>query len=219
MSIFDRIRRIARANIQSLMDQIEPPHEELTGKINELTSAIQEGKAAAAIYGATVRRMEKEAQTLTQSLSDLTARAEEALKAGSEQTARALLAEKIQTSERLARIEPALSDGKKTYDRLKNDLTRLQDQLRQTRMKLAELESRRRAAMARKAFADQADTAAGIGADDSAMTRAEDEVLEAEAHAEVAEDIRDGDIDLEQRSRELQVENELAALKDKLNQD
>ena len=60
---------------------------------------------------------------------------------------------------------------------------------------------------------------ARIGADDSAMTRAEDEVLEAEAHAEVAEDIRDGDIDLEQRSRELQVENELAALKDKLNQD
>jgi phage shock protein A len=60
MSIFDRIRRIAGANINWLLDKVEVPEQELESKIKELQETIQEGRESAAAYGATFRRLEQE---------------------------------------------------------------------------------------------------------------------------------------------------------------
>lgn len=218
MSILDRIRRIAKANMNWLLDQIEPPEQELTSRIGELTEVIQEGKAAAATYGATFRRLERQAEDLRLQEADLTAKAEAAVGAGDETTARALLAQKVQVAERLAQMGPGLAEGRRTYDRLREDLGRLQDALRQARAKLAELRARQRCAEARKAFHEQADAAEST-AEADLLDRLEDDVLQTEAEADVAEDIHTGGGDLEQRSRELQIEAELAAMKDRLSRE
>ena len=219
MSIFDRIRRITKANVHRLLDQAEPPEQELQEQIEELTGTIQEGKAAAATYGATFRRMEKEADQFTRQQADLLAGAEAAVRTGDEASARKLLTEKVHVAERLGRLRPGLDEGRKTYDSLRASLARLQDNLRDARLKLAELRSRQRCAEARKVFHQQADAVGGLADGTGMFDRLEDQVLQTEAEADVAADIDSAGVDLEQRSRELQIEAELAAMKDRLNKD
>lgn len=215
MSILERIARIAKANINKLLDQAEPPEQEVQSKIKELTEALQEGKAAAGTYGATFRRMEKHAKQLADQQAERTGQAQAAVAAGDDDTARKLLAEKVQIGERLGRLTPGLQEGRKTYDQLRGNLARLQDQLARARLKLDELRSRGRSAAARKAFGQQLDTADSLMRNDQMFDRMEDQVLQGEAEADIIDDIQAADVDLEQRSRELQVEAELAAMKEK----
>src|SRR5210317_1042728 len=95
MSIFDRIQRIAKANINWLLDKAEPAEQELESKIKEIEEAILEGRESAATYGATFRRMETEMQQLEQQQADLVANAQNALKTGNEEAARKALADKV----------------------------------------------------------------------------------------------------------------------------
>lgn len=218
MSIFERIQRIAKANINLLLNRIEPPEQELEAKIRELGEAIAEGRGCAASYGATFRRLERQAEALRQQAGQWRARAENAILAGDETTARQALTERVRVTERLAGLEPGIEQGRRTYEQLRDNLAKLQDQFRNAQVKLAELRGRKQAAVAHRAFHEQLDHAGGGPA---AFERFEDEVVQAEAHAEVQDEICAGslaDADLEQRSRELQVEAEMRAMKKRLAQ-
>ncbi|MHC4119309.1 MAG: PspA/IM30 family protein [Planctomycetota bacterium] len=48
MSIFDRMRRITKANLNWLLDKVEPAEQELESKIKELAETVQEGRESAA---------------------------------------------------------------------------------------------------------------------------------------------------------------------------
>ena len=82
MSIFDRIRRIIKANINSLLDQAEPAENELEAKIKELQETLQEGRESAAAYGATFRRLQNEMAELEEKQGALETDAEQAIKGG-----------------------------------------------------------------------------------------------------------------------------------------
>jgi len=85
-------------------------------------------------------------------------------------------------------------------------------------LKHAELIARRSVAQAHQAFAKNMDKIAPTDSAE-AVDRLEDRVGLAEAEVEISEEIRSGDlldIDLQQRSRQLQVESELRELKNKL---
>ena len=49
MSIIKRIERIAKANLNWLLDTVEPAEDELESKIKELAGALQDGKAAVSV--------------------------------------------------------------------------------------------------------------------------------------------------------------------------
>ena len=111
MSILARIGRIARANINWLLDKAEPPEQELQAKINELTEAIQECKAAAGTYGATFRRLEAEAKSLQARQAELLQQAELAVRSGDDDTARKRLAENVSVANKQL-IAVATPDGR-----------------------------------------------------------------------------------------------------------
>ena len=69
MSIFDRMRRITKANINWLLDKVEPPEKELESKIKELEETVQEGRESAASYGATFKRLQRELEQLKRQTS------------------------------------------------------------------------------------------------------------------------------------------------------
>jgi len=221
MSVLDRIRRITKANINWFLDKVEVPEQELESKIKELQETIQEGRESAAAYGATFRRLEHEQEQLELRQRDLVKQASIGLKAGDEAAARSALAEKVRLSERAAQIRPGVENGRKTFETLRDNLIRLQEQLKVARLKLEDLKARKRTAEAQKAF-DQhlgraVEAGGGVGFD-----RLEDEVLQVEAEVEIRQEMRgDGlsDIELAQRSRELQVEAEIQALKDDLERE
>ena len=219
MSIFDRIQRIAKANINWLLDKVELPEQELESKIKELEETLQEGRESAASYGATFRRLERELEDLRSQQQNLTKEAEQALKAKDENVARKLLTEKVKLSERIAQIMPGVEQGRKTFEMLKDNMIKLQDQLKAAKVKLGDLKARKRAAEAQKAFDQQLSKTTALGSDGVAFERLEDEVLQTEAEVEIRQEIQSGamsDMELAARSRDLQVEAELQAMKERL---
>ena len=219
MSILDRVRRITKANINWLLDKVEVPEQELESKIKELEETIQEGRESAAVYGATFRRLEHEQQQLKQKQQDLVKQAEQALKAGDEAAARGVLTEKVKISERIAQIAPGIENGRKTYELLRDNLIRLQEQLKVAKLKLEDLKARKRTAEAQKAFDQHLGQALGVSRDGVAFDRLEDEVMQTEAEVEIRQEMHGGalsDMELMQHSRDLQIEAELQAMKDQL---
>ncbi|MBN1817347.1 MAG: PspA/IM30 family protein [Sedimentisphaerales bacterium] len=222
MSILDRIRRIAKANISRLLDMAEPAEQELQAKIKELEEAILEGRESAATYGATFRRLETELDQLKQNQTECTKQAETALKAGNEKAARKALSEKVKFAERMAQMQPGIERGRKTYEMLRDNIIKLQEQLKAARLKLADLEARKRTAEAQLAFDKHLDRATSLNPEGVAFDRLEEQVLQNEAKVQIHQELR-GDslteVELAQRSRELQVEAELEEMKERLEQD
>jgi len=219
MSIFERVQRIAKANINWLLDKAEPPEQELESKIKELAEAIGEGRECAASYGATFRRMQREHEQFAAQRDEWQQRAEQAIAGGDEAVARQALAEKVRLGERIARLEPGIEQGRRTYEQLRDNLLKLQDQLKAAKLKLEELRSRHRAAEAHKAFGKHLDKAASVSGEGVAFDRLSEQVDQAEAEVEILEEIRGdamGELDLEQRARDLQIEAELRAIKQRM---
>ena len=224
MSILDRMRRITKANINWLLDKVEPAEQELESKIKELEETVQEGRESAASYGATFKRMQRELDQLKGRQSDLKAEAERALKAGDEGTARKALTEKVKLSERISQIQPGVEHGSKTYEMLRDNIVKLQEQLKASKLKLQDLRARQRVAEAQNAFEQHLDKTVAVSGEGVAFDRLEDEVLQTEAEVEIRQEIHSDaltDRQLAERSRDLQVEAELEAMKDLLeeNQD
>ncbi len=222
MSIFDRMRRITKANINWLLDKVEPPEQELESKIKELEETVLEGRESAASYGATFKRMQRELEQLKAQQADLKAEAERVLKAGDEGTARKALTEKVKLAERISQIRPGVEHGSKTYDILRDNIVKLQEQLKAAKLKLQDLRARKRVAEAQNAFEQQLGKTVAVGDEGVAFDRLEDEVLQTEAEVEIRQEIHSDaltDIQLAERSRDLQVEAELEAMKDFLEED
>ncbi|MBL7188791.1 MAG: PspA/IM30 family protein [Phycisphaerae bacterium] len=222
MSILDRMRRITKANINWLLDKVEPAEQELESKIKELEETVQEGRESAASYGATFKRLQRELEQLKRQQNDLKAEAERALKAGDEGTARKALTEKVKLAERISQIQPGVEHGSKTYEILRDNIVKLQEQLKAAKLKLQDLRARKRVAEAQNAFEQHLGKTMGVGGEGIALDRLEDEVLQTEAEVEIRQEIHSDaltDIQLAERSRDLQVEAELEAMKDLLEED
>ncbi len=222
MSILDRMRRITKANINWLLDKVEPAEQELESKIKELEETVQEGRESAASYGATFKRLQRELEQFKRQQSDLKAEAERALKVGDEDTARKALKGKIKLSERISQIQPGVEHGSKTYDLLRDNIVKLQEQLKAAKVKLQDLRARKRVAEAQNTFEQHLGKTVAVGGEGMAFDRLEDEVLQTEAELEIRQEIHSDaltDIQLAERSRDLQVEAELQAMKDLLEED
>ena len=220
MSIFDRIRRITKANVNWLLDQVEPAEQELEAKITELEETLLEGRESAASYGATYKRLENEMVQLQQQQDECFQKAETALKVGDDDAARAALQQKVQLAERIAQMTPGVEKGRKTFEMLRANLMKLQQQLKDAKLKLQDLRTRQRIADAQKAFDGHLQKATGTSPDGVAFDRLEDQVVQTEAEIEIRGEMQAGTLneyELAQKSRDLQVEAELQALKEKLD--
>ena len=220
MSIFDRVRRIAKANINWLLDMAEPAENELDNKIKELEETIYEGRESAASYGATFRRLENELEALKNQLAGLVVKAQTALKAGDEAAARAALTEKVKLAERIAQMAPGVEKGRKSYEMLRANIIKLQDQLKAAKLKHHDLVARKRAADAQKAFDEKFDKATSLSPEGVSFDRLEEDVLQSEAQVEINQEIRGdslSDLELAEHSRQMQVDAELEALRAELD--
>jgi phage shock protein A len=219
MPILDRIRRIARANITQLLNQAEAPEAEVEAKIRELEEGAVEAKNALANFAVTYKRLEKNVNDLLAACEEHQRRAELALEAGDDASARRSLSEKLKSRDRLEQLTPVLESRRETYDELKDALVEIHDQLNQARARLMDLRSRRRAADAERVLGGSLDRVRGP--EGESFNRLEEVVDETEARVEVDREIRG---ELNPRSvtdtlRDREVENELEALKKQIHLD
>jgi phage shock protein A len=220
MSIIDRVRRIAQANIHSLLDKAETPEILLQSKIVELEETIVGAKEALAGFAASQKRLEMEQSNSERAVTEWMHKAESEIENGKEAAARNSLAQSIRSRERADRLIRMLDQSKKIYEELKENLAILSDKLRAAKLGMSELQSRRKAAEAQKVFGGKMEKAMAVSGWDLNFSPFEKEVLRAELEVEIDRHVR-GDMsaidrDVDSQTVDSMVERELEALKKKL---
>jgi len=135
MSILDRIRRIASANVNDALDRMEDPEKMLKRKIRDLEETTKTAKQALANFAVSFKKMEKEQEQMKRLLAEWQQKAGSSLALGDEDMARKALAEKLKCTERIAALEPSIAQSRKTYGDLKDNLAVIQDQLRMAKLR------------------------------------------------------------------------------------
>jgi phage shock protein A len=220
MSIFDRIQRIAKANLHGIIDQAESPGKMLRQSIREMEAAVTEAKEAAAQFALTLKKAERERDQLKRLAAEWQHKAEQAVRAGQDDLARRALGERQTADDRARGLEPAIAERGARFQELKASLQGLQAQLDEAKARLADLETRKQAADARKTF-EKSLGAAGARGQTGDFDKFESEVQHAEARADIESDLRGPSLDtnreLDAATRKLSVDAELAALKKNLS--
>ena len=220
MSIIDRIRRIAQANIHSLLDKADTPEMVLQDKIGELEKTISEAKEALAAFAVSQKRLEMEQSNSERAVTEWTQKAELELKSGKEAAARNALVYRIRSRERVDRLSGMLDRSRKIYEELKENLVVLSDQLKAARISLSELQSRKKAAEAQRAFGGKLEKAMAVSGRDLNFSPFEEEVLQTEMEVEIDREVRSDmasiDKEIEKQEVDSKVDAELEALKKKL---
>jgi phage shock protein A len=220
MSIIDRIRRIAEANIQSLLDKMDVPEIALQDKIEEIEQTIAEAREALADFAVSNKRLEAEHAQSERAVTEWMEKAELEIRNGKETTARSALIHRLRSRERSSRLSDMLERGKKTYGEIKDNLVILSDQLRAAKSSLSELQSRKRAAEAQRVVGRKLDKALSISGKNIDLSTLEEEVAQTEVELEVDHRVRMDmaaiDKEIEQERFDSIIDSELEILKRKL---
>ncbi len=220
MSILERFKRMAKANIHDALDRMESPEKNLKQRIRELEEAVKEAKVSAASFAASLKKSEKEQDQLKRLKAEWENKAAQAMKLNDEPAARKALEAKLKLNERLVEIEPQVARSSETYRQLRNNIEKLGQQLADSKLKMTELLSRQQAASAQKNFSEHLDKASALSSENEEFQKMEEQVFRKEAEAEIEQEAR-GDLrgiedQVSRQSQQLQVDAELAALKKKV---
>ena len=223
MSIIDRIRRIAKANIHSLLDKADTPEMALQEKIEELEQTIGNAKEALAGYAVSCKRLEMEKAQSERAVTEWLRKAEIELKSDRESAARNALTHRVRSRERVERLGRMIEQSRKIYEELKENLVVLNDRLRASKLSLSELQTREKAALAQQAFGENLDKAMTVSGRDINFSSFEEEVLQKETEVEIDREVRADmaaiDREIEEKAVESIVDSELETLKKKIGRD
>jgi phage shock protein A len=221
MSIFKRFSDVARSNINALIEKAEDPEKMANQIILDLEKLQREATEGVAATIAEEKRLKNLVEQNKADMEKWENRALQCLKQGDEDMARDAVRQK----------QKCEADFKTHYSRHEEQVARvntLKDNLHQLSEKIAEARSRRDALVARgksaKAQATISRAASSSTAGDllGKLDKMEEKVQRTEATAEAFDELRLGD-DVERKFKEMEkkqsVDDELAALKKKLNEE
>ncbi|MFN7702723.1 MAG: PspA/IM30 family protein [Deltaproteobacteria bacterium] len=218
MSIFDRFNRVLKSNLNSLVDSAEDPSKMLDQTVLEMDAEIKKAKGDLVTQLGTAKRLDKKVLEAAEEVGGWENKAVLALRAGDEELAREALKMKHKAKANADNLQRQ-ADGASAA------ATKLQDSIAEAERRLEDLKARKAtlAAQVRSARATPGggDLASGsLGGIDRLTGRIDQLEAEVEASA-VLEDPERAAVDakfraLERRSGGAVVEDELAALKRKL---
>jgi len=218
MTILDRLSRLIRANVNDLIGKAEDPTKIIDQTLLDMREAYSEARSEVAGAMAQAAKLERESNTNRQLAAEYGEKAEQALRAGSEDLAREALRRKQNHTDLAEGFAAQLKTTSATVDSLKT-------QLRALEAKIDEMESRRQllAARAQTAQASGAlEKASGFDKAGGAMSAFDDmerKVAAMEDRNNASAQLREeGDIDaqLKNLGRDKTLDDELAALKAKV---
>ncbi len=214
MGFFDRIIRVIRANINSLIGSAEDPEKILEQAVHDMQEDLIQLRQAVAQAIATQKRTERDYSRAQSTADEWHRRAQLALQKGDDNLAREALTRKKSYQETAEASAKQIELQTSVVSQLKQNMRSLESKISEARSKKDLYIARARSAKAAEKIHEmmgQINTGSAL----SAFDRMEEKVLQLEARSEALAEI--GADDLEQKFASLQdgggVEAELAAMK------
>ncbi len=220
MSMFERFQRVVKSNLNSLADQAEDPGKVLDQLVLDLEAELRRSKQDRITQLGTAKRLEKKAEEHAQELQEWEDKAVLALRAGDEGLARDALKMK-------QKVKASHEGARRQAEAAASAVAQLADAITQAEVKLEDLKARKGTLAAQVRRARSTGVAgAPSGAGLSGLEALTGRIDQLEGEIEAAGVLDDPDrARVDARFRELErtsgggvVEDELAALKRKLEQ-
>jgi len=230
-SIFGRIAQLAKANINSILDQAEDPEKMLDQMLRDYTNNIAEAESAIAQTIGNLRLMQQDRDEDTRNAADWGNKAlaassradqersngDDARAAKYDSLAKVAIQRQMQAESEVRSSAPTIASQEQVVEKLKSGLEQMKNKRQQLIAKRDELVARAKAAEAQNQVHD-AIKSIDIMDPSSEVSRFEEKIRREEARVLGANELAASSLDsqfeeLEDLGEELEVEARLAALK------
>ncbi len=215
MGLIDRIGRVIRANVNSLIGSTEDPEKILEKTVLEMQDNLVQLRKAIAAAIASQKRTERQAAQAQSASEDWYRRAQLALQQGNEVLAREALTKRRAYEDTATGLYNQVQEQSSVVDRLKKDMRSLE-------LKITELKTKKDMYIARARSAEASvklqDLLEGVSSTSSlsAFERMEEKVLQLEAQKEAIAVTGTDELEKRFAALESEVDTELSQMKAKL---
>ncbi|MBW3584820.1 MAG: PspA/IM30 family protein [Cyanobacteria bacterium 0813] len=214
MGLFDRLWRVIRANINSLVGAAEDPEKILEQAVMEMQEDLVQLRQAVAGAIAAQKRTERQCSQAESTAAEWYQRAQLALQKGEENLAREALTRKKSYQETATAMKASLGQQNAVVTQLKDNMRALESKISEAKSKKDMYIARARSAKASERLQEMMGNL-NTGSALSAFERMEEKVMQLESRSEAIAEL--GTNDLEKKFLSLEgaedVDTELAAMK------
>jgi phage shock protein A len=217
MGLFDRVSRVVRSNLNSMVSSAEDPEKILDQAIIDMQEDLVQMRQAVASAIASQKRIQQQYNQAQTEANNWYQRAQLALQKGEEGLAREALSRRSVQTETATALKTQLDQQSTQIDQLKRNLIGLESKIAEAKTKKDMLKARASAAKAN----EQLQSTMGRMGTSSAMgafERMEDKILQMEARSQAAAELAGADLESQfaQLEAGTDVDAELEAMKAQL---
>lgn len=214
MGLFDRLWRVIRANINSLVGTAEDPEKILEQAVGDMQADLVELRQAVAGAIAAQKRTERQSSVAESTATEWHQRAQLALQKGEENLAREALTRKKSYQETATAMKAQLQQQNVVVTQLKENMRALESKISEAKSKKDMYIARARSAASSERLQEMMGNL-NTGSALSAFERMEEKVMQLEARSEAMAELGTGDLEKQFLSLEngSDVDAELAAMK------
>lgn len=214
MGFLDRLGRVIRSNISSVVGQAEDPEKILEQAVADMNEDLIQIRQAVAQAIATQKRTERQCAQAESTAKEWYQRAQLALQKGDEALARDALSRRQTYASTAESMAAQIQQQRTVVEQLKQNMRMLETKLAEARSKKDLYVARARSAKASQQLGEMLGSV-NTGGAMAAFDRMEEKVMQLEAQADVVNEL--GQDDLEKRFAALEggssIDDQLAAMK------
>ncbi|MGI8316794.1 PspA/IM30 family protein [Halobacillus mangrovi] len=219
---FKRVKTVVGSEMNAMLDKAEDPVKMLDQFMRDMESDIRDAESAVAKQIANEKMLKRKYDDAQALVDKRMKQAEQAIESGNDDLARRALEDKKNHQEQADQLKESWERAQQDSNNLRKKLDEMKKEYQEMKLKKDSLKARAESAKTRTKMNR---TMSNIGGDESlqGFERMEEKVMRYEAEAETSEDMssesRSLDDEFEELNKKDDVDDELAALKKKMNKE